>query len=231
MPPGTADERKKLLIKLAVAAAGLLLVAALLLRGVDIHGLIERGLALLRRGGPWVFFLAMAVLPAAGFPLSTFSLTAGAAFSAQMGMGAVVAAGLAASTVNLLLAYWLARQALRPWLIRLVVRFGYKVPQVEEGDMTDLIVLVRVTPGVPFFVQNYLLGLADAPIGKYILISCAVSWTYTSAFIVFGEALLNGRGKLILIAVSLLAALTAATHLVRRHFAGRAARAVPGTHS
>ncbi len=120
---------------------------------------------------------------------------------------------------------------MRPWLIRLVVRLGYKVPQVEPADMTDLIVVLRVTPGVPFVVQNYLLGLADAPIGKYFAISCAAAWANNTALIVFGDALLNGKGKLILIAVGLLVALAAAAHLARRHYAGRAARMAPAAHS
>src|SRR5258705_2504519 len=46
-------------------------------------------------------------------------------------------------------------------------RSGYKLPEVAAGDATDLIVLVRVTPGVPFPVQNYLLGLAQVPVVKY----------------------------------------------------------------
>jgi uncharacterized membrane protein YdjX (TVP38/TMEM64 family) len=224
MPLGIARERKKLLIKLSLAAAGLLILAVLALLGVNLHALVERGLALLRRGGPWAFFSAMAVLPAVGVPLLTFALTAGPAFAGQMGMGAVVAAGLAAITVNVMLAYWLARRWLRPWLVRLFVRLGYKVPQVEPADMTDLIVLLRVTPGIPFPVQNYLLGLADVPFGKYFGISCAAAWANNVAFIVFGDALLNGKGKLIFCAVSLIAALTAAAHLVRRHYAGRAKR-------
>jgi uncharacterized membrane protein YdjX (TVP38/TMEM64 family) len=228
MPPGNARERKKLLVKLSLAAAGILIAAVLVLRGVNIHALVEPGLALLRKGGPWAFFSAMAVLPAMGVPLLTFALTAGPAFAGQMGMGAVVAAGLTAITVNLALAYWLARWGLRPWLIRLVVRLGYKVPQVEPGDMTDLIVVLRVTPGIPFLVQNYLLGLADAPAGKYFAISCAAAWANNSAFIIFGDALLNGRGKLIFGGLSLLVVLAVAAHFVRRHYAGRAARAGAG---
>jgi uncharacterized membrane protein YdjX (TVP38/TMEM64 family) len=181
--------------------------------------------AALSAAGPLPFFVAMALLPAAGVPMMVFSLTAGTAFAPRMGMGAVVAAGLVAQTINLILTYWLARRALRPWLTRLVARLGYKVPRVEDADMTDLIVLLRVTPGIPFFGQNYLLGLADAPFGKYLWISCATSSTYTAAIIVFGEALRHGRARLIMEAVLVLVALTAATHLLRRHYGRKKAAA------
>ena len=88
-------------------------------------------------------------------------------FGERLGMGeGVGASSLAAVTVNLLLTYWLARRALRPWLARLLPRLGYALPQVAAADMTDLIVILRVTPGPPFFVQNYLLGLADRPVWR-----------------------------------------------------------------
>ncbi len=210
--------------------------AILLFRGVDprpwadralavLHVWIDRGLVILQEAGPWAFFAAMAVLPAACVPMLAFSLTAGPAFGERMGMGAVVAAGLAATTVNLALTYWLANRALRPWLSALIARLGHKVPRVEAADMTDLIVIVRVTPGVPFFLQNYILGLADAPLGRYLAISCVIAWPYTAAFTVFGDALLHGRGRVALVAVSLFLALAAAAHLLRRHYAGRKAGA------
>jgi uncharacterized membrane protein YdjX (TVP38/TMEM64 family) len=189
------------------------------------RGAVERGLDAIRGAGPWVFFVAMALLPAIAVPMLTFSLTAGSAFGGQMGMGGVVAAGLAAVTINLALTYWLARRALRPWLARLIARLGYRLPQVDGADMTDLIVLLRVTPGIPFFAQNYLLGLADVPVVSYLVISCVISWAYTAAFIVFGDALLHGRGRAGLVALSLLLALSAAAHLARRHYARKKASA------
>ena len=227
MPPENAGERKKLLLKLFLAAAGVALAALLLLREKDLHALAVRVLGALQRLGPWAFFSAMALLPAVGVPLLTFSLTAAPAFAGRMGMAGVVAAGLAAITVNLVLAYWIARWALRPWVVRLLAFFGHRAPRVELSDMGDFIVLLRVTPGIPFPVQNYLLGLVDAPFRKYFLISCAASWAVNVGFIIFGGALQSGKGKMIFTALGLIVAAAAATHLVRRHFAGRARRAAP----
>jgi uncharacterized membrane protein YdjX (TVP38/TMEM64 family) len=221
MPFAIPAERRKTLVK--AAAAGIIVVAAaiLALRGFDVLGIahrtISRVIEILQAGGPWVFFMAMALLPAVGAPLSMFSLTAGKAFGAQMGMGWVVATAFAAIGVNILLTYWLARRVFRPWIARLVIRFGYKLPELDSADLTDLIVILRVTPGTPFCVQNYLLGLADAPFVRYMVISFAVMWAYAGAAIVFGDALLSGRGWTAVVAVGLLAALVAASHLVRHH--------------
>ena len=225
MPFAVSAERRKTLVKLA--AAGILLIAAaiLALRGFDVMGIagraIGRAIAILQAGGPWMFFIAMALLPAVGAPMSMFTLTAGKAFGTQMGMGWVFAAAFAAVGVNILFTYWLARRVFRPWIARLVIRFGYKLPVLDKADLTDLIVILRVTPGTPFCVQNYLLGLADAPFGRYMVISCVVMWAYAGAAIVFGDALLSGRGRTAMIAIGLFAALVAASHLVRHHMGKR----------
>jgi len=211
--------QKKLLL-LAGAALGVVAIAGLLvLRGYDVLGLFNRVVALLGTGGPWAFFIAMAVLPAAGVPLLTFSLTAGHIFEKQMGMVGVVAAGLAATTFNFVLTYWLARCAFRPAFTRLIKRLGYAVPQLDAADQTDLVIILRVTTGIPFFVQNYVAGLADTPFARYLVISCAAVWSYTTGFILFGDALFQGKGHLAVVAVSILIAAIAVTHMYRRHYA------------
>lgn len=209
---------RPLLLKLIAAGVGVLVVAALVARGLDLKGLLAQGLALIRDAGPVAFFGAMALLPAFGVPLSPFSLTAGSVFAASLGMPLVIGLALAAISFNILFSYFLARRAFRPLLEKLVVRLGYKLPAVAADDATDLIILLRVTPGVPFPVQNYLLGLAQVPVVRYAVISFAVQWSFNTAFILFGDALLHGKGKLALLGLGGLAALTAGTHLVRKHY-------------
>jgi uncharacterized membrane protein YdjX (TVP38/TMEM64 family) len=179
--------------------------------------------------GPVVFFSAMAILPAVGAPNLPFALVAGPAFGERLGMPLVITLGLIALTINLTFTYWLARTWLRPLVTRLLARFGYPLPQVEGGDATDLIVLLRVTPGIPFSVQNYLLGLANAPFGRYLVLSCAIQWVMNGAFMLFGEALSQGRGKMVLTAVLVLVAATVATQLARKHMAKKKAAAIAAT--
>jgi uncharacterized membrane protein YdjX (TVP38/TMEM64 family) len=210
--------KRALLLKLAVVGVVLVVGAVLVARGLDLKGLVAQGLALIRDAGPWAFFTAMAILPALGAPISIFFLTAGSAFGEKLGMGPVIGLALLAITFNFCLSYFLASRALRPLLQKLVVRLGYQLPQVGAADATDLIILLRVTPGLPFPVQNYLLGLAQVPFRKYLIISCIIVWSFTIAFILFGDALLHGKGKVALIAISLLMALTAGTHMLRKHY-------------
>lgn len=230
--PSTPSKKKLPVAQLAIGALLLLVVAGAVLQLVgwrvaweESRKLVTAGAGMITSAGPAVFFGAMAVLPAFGVPMAPFALAAGPLFGEQMGFPVIILLGIVALTFNLTVTYWLARRWLRPWLTRVLARFGYHIPQVDRDDITDLIVLLRVTPGFPFFVQNYLLGLADAPFLKYLAISCAIQWPINCGFMLFGDALSQGRGKVIITAILLLAALTAGTHLVRKHMGKKKAKA------
>lgn len=218
MDQPSSRAKRALLIKLGVVACALLVVAVLVVRGLDLRALLDQGLGLIRSAGPVAFFTAMAFLPACGVPMLAFSLPAVSLFAARFGTVPVLLLALAALTVNMVVTYALARRGLRPLLEKLVTRLGYRLPQVEAGDVTDLVAILRLTPGIPFFAQNYLAGLAEVPFGKYLVVSCILTWPVNVGFMLFGDALLQGKGKVALIALSLLLALTAITHLVRRHY-------------
>ena len=218
MPETAPRPNRALLLKLAAAGVVLLVLAGLVARGLDLKALLAQGLEVIRGAGPVAFFTGMALLPAVGFPLMAFSLTAGPVFGASLGLGWVVALAVLAITINMSLSYFLARRALRPLLLKLFARLGYVLPRAAPGDEFDLIVLLRVTPGIPFPVQNYLLGLAEVPFGRYLLVSFLIQAPINAAFILFGDAMLHGKGKAALITLSVILALMAATQLLRKHY-------------
>jgi uncharacterized membrane protein YdjX (TVP38/TMEM64 family) len=185
--------------------------------------LVEEGLGLVRSAGPVAFLVAMIVLPAFGVPMLAFTLPVVSTFGPRWGTGPVVLVALLAMTANYVLAYALARRGLRPLLSRLIARLGYRMPEVAAGDANDLVVILRLTPGLPFFAQNYLAGLAEVPFRPYLWISAVITWPMAAGFMLFGDALLHGKGKVALIALSLLVVLTAITHVVRRHYRRKSA--------
>jgi len=215
----TAEKQsaKKLpVLKLAVGAIVVAVAVVVVLRGVDVRGTIDQGLEVIRGAGAAVFFTAMALLPAVGVPASVFTLTAGPVFGPKLGMPLVVVLSVAAMMFNIVMSYFLARRALRPVLEKLMQRLGYALPKVPKEDMLDLTIIVRVTPGSPFPVQNYLLGLARVPFGMYVAVAFVVQAIYTPAFVLFGDALLHGKGKMVMVAASLLVVAVVATHWVRK---------------
>jgi uncharacterized membrane protein YdjX (TVP38/TMEM64 family) len=215
---------KSRLFQLTLLALLALVVVGVGLRWrVEVSGWIVSTMAVVRGAGPVVFFAAMALLPVAGFPIFPFNLAAGPAFSEQLGLGPVVELASAAIAINVSLTYWLARYALRPPFAWLVRRLGYRIPEVAPGNHLALAMLVRVTPGPPFFFQSCLLGLAAIPFGIYLAVSWVVTTAYAAATIVFGDALMQGHVKTALVALGLLGALAIGIKLLRQRLAKKAA--------
>jgi len=221
MAPTAAAPSKGLLIKAAVLFVAVLVVGGLALRGVDVNAWARQAAAATGRMGPWVFFGAAAVTPAFGMPLAPFALLAGPAFSVRLGMGGVLAAYGVALAVNLALTYWLARFAVRPWANRLVAHYGYQIPQFRPEEQLEIVFLVRVTVGPPFFLQSYLLGLGNVAFVTYLWVSWLIAMIYAAGCVVFGDAMIHGRAGMAFGGVSLLIAAATVTHLVRRHLKPR----------
>jgi uncharacterized membrane protein YdjX (TVP38/TMEM64 family) len=217
--------KKSLLLVLAVMGVLALVAVGLLLRAMSVpeivafgRGWVDRVREWSRTVGPFPFFAAMSLLPAAGFPIMVFSLSAGVLFVPQIGLGWAIAGVLLSLGINISLTYWLARYALRPLLERVVRRLGYGLPQVAPEDHLSLTLLCRITPGPPFFVQNYLLGLAGVPFWTYLWVSWAISATYSVAMVVFGDSLMQGSGKVVFFAVSIFIAIAVGIKWVRRRY-------------
>ncbi len=221
--PAKKTLNKGLLVKLAVGLVGLVIAALALLRGVDVRGAIDAALNYVRDAGPLAFFSAMAVLPAVGFPLSPFTLTAGSVFAPTLGWPVVLIATWLALAINVSLTYVLARWIARPWLEKLVRRIGYDWPHVRESDYWNITLLARLTPGPPFVMQGALLGLAGVPFRIYLIGSVLIAGAFATVFAVFGEALLAGKGRVVLIAIGVMAVLGLGMKLLRRHLARKKA--------
>lgn len=188
------------------------------IHGFNVRLAIDEGIRLLQSAGPLVFFSAMAVLPAAGMPISLFNLTAASAFAARLGLPGVLASAAVAIAVNLALTYWLARFGLRPWLEQMIARTKYRIPTAPPDEQAEITLLVRITPGPPFFLQSYLLGLAEVRFTTYLWISWLITFIYSTGFIVFGDAILHGRAKVAVIGLSILLAVALGVHLLRKHY-------------
>ncbi|MCG6116661.1 MAG: VTT domain-containing protein [Aquimonas sp.] len=136
------------------------------------------------------FFALMAVLPALGVPITPFFIVAGATFGFATGLSG----SLIALAANLSLSYWLAQTGLRRPALRLAQRFDMRLPDFDgrRDRALGFILLVRVTPGPPAMVKNFLLGIAAVPFGLYLGVSMLVGGVYGLSFVVLGESALEG---------------------------------------
>lgn len=157
---------------------------------------------------PGLLFLSIAVLPAIGFPVSVLLVLAGFVFQSRYGMVGGMVAVAAAITVNIVLTYEIARR-FAPWFRGQFEKRGYPLPEMLPGTALRVTILVRVTPGMPLFVQNYLLGLLKIPWRTYLLGSLPPQWVITGLVATGGGALLAGNWSLFIGAAFFFLALAA----------------------
>ncbi|MDI1250686.1 MAG: VTT domain-containing protein [Lacunisphaera sp.] len=211
---------------LLAAGIGILFVALVIAaRQTGLRQALDAMILALRDAGPLVFFGAMALLPAVGFPMIAFTLAAGPVFGPVLGTGWVIGWSLLAVAVNLLLTYWLANRALRPLVSRLLKYFDIHLPDGTTGGAWQITLIVRLTPGPPFWVQSYLLGLLRVPVGPYLVVSLLVMAGYIVALVCGGEAIAGGNGRLAFLAGGLLVVTVAVLQLLRQRTARRRAAA------
>jgi uncharacterized membrane protein YdjX (TVP38/TMEM64 family) len=166
---------------------------------------------------PAWLFLAVAFLPLIGFPASFLLVAIGIRMGIAPGMALVGAAYL----INFSAGYWMARSWFRVPLGRWLERRGQRIPQVLPGEETQFILLIRITPGPPLFMQTYLLGFAQVNFLRYLVLSMLVQTFYVYAFLSFGQSLNHNAVWHAILAVALLIGLGLLVNLLRRRLLAR----------
>jgi uncharacterized membrane protein YdjX (TVP38/TMEM64 family) len=219
VPPHILRQRRIAALGIALVALLMVVVLAVFCRP-GLQDFFRWSIGALRDAGPLMFFGSMVVLPAFGFPLLPFSLAAGPVFGPTLGVGTTILCASLAVTANVALSYALASRWLRPWMLRLFDRLGYRLPDIPQSSAWQIVWLVRLLPGLPFWVQSYLLGVARVPLVPYLVVSTLLPSAYIGATIAGGDALMAGHTKHALLALAALGLLAAAVQLWRkRHHA------------
>ncbi|MCC5838601.1 MAG: VTT domain-containing protein [Opitutales bacterium] len=149
---------------------------------------------------PFLFVVAIAVLPLFGFPIAVCYLFAGAVFP-WFQAWLVCAVGLA---VNIAAAYWAGQYILRRPLTDWLLRRGHTLPKLNELGHFRVIFLVRAVPGIPFPVQNYLLAVIGAPFPLYFLLSWSIQTTIAAGMTALPHLLLEGSRPHLLVGAGIL---------------------------
>lgn len=208
------------LLLACLASAGLLVCGLVGWRlhsqGYEAGEAVDWALAQVRGLGPLAFFTLMTFLPTVGAPLTVFTLTAGSVFAPTLGLPGVVLCAVLSIGLNLVLTYVLACWLVRPWIERLCAWLGYRIPEVPLGSQRSLVILMRVTPGPPYVLQNYLFGIARLQFATYFTTSWILVSLDSCIYILFGDALAHGKGRMVLISIGLFVALTMGVRFMRQ---------------
>jgi uncharacterized membrane protein YdjX (TVP38/TMEM64 family) len=112
-----------------------------------------------------------------------------------------------AVAVHLWLSYLLATRWLKAPIERLLARWfkGAPLPQVQ-GSGSRWVLLARFTPGLPLWIQSYLLALGGVPWLTYFWVSLLAQMIWGAGFIIAGGAIVSGQWSLLLLGVCIVAA-------------------------
>jgi uncharacterized membrane protein YdjX (TVP38/TMEM64 family) len=126
-----------------------------------------------------VVFGALVALPLGGFPATVMHVVAGARFG--WGLGALLIG--ASILLQLLLSYWLVRLAPGFFKRRLEPVRG----RIPRGAHSSVTLFTMLLPGVPYFVQNYVLAMIGVPLWTYLAVCLPIHWARSLVSLTFGH--------------------------------------------
>lgn len=100
-------------------------------------------------------------------------------------------------TLNIAFSYYISRK-FGAFLRRKLDARGVNVPRLPEKHQYVFVFLMRLIPGNPLAVQNYVLGLAEVPFFKYAVVSLPIQYLQIFGYVYLGDGFLTGGlGKIV----------------------------------
>ncbi len=151
---------------------------------------------------PWLLFAGLVFLPGLPVPMSALLFLSGTVWSDRP----VVACGicLIAIILNMSWTYWAAAKAGRGLVEKFLAAGSIRIPDLPKGDHLRMTLLLRLTPGVPFFIQNYLLGFLRVPFGMYLPVSVGSNGLISIGVVLSGAGVADGNLKPLITGVGLI---------------------------
>lgn len=122
---------------------------------------------------PWCLFAGLVFLPGLPVPTSALLVLAGTVWRDRPLVACAIC--LVALTLNMTWTYWAAARPGRGLVEKFLAAGRFQIPEMPHGDHLRFILLLRLTPGLPFFLQNYLLGFFRMPFRLYLPVSLGCS--------------------------------------------------------
>lgn len=140
-----------------------------------------------RTGAPGValFFIAYVVATVAFLPGSILTLAAGFAYGPAWGLAITSPASVAGATC----AFLLGRTLLRDWAVRKTRESTHAraIGQAVEREGFKLVLLLRLSPLVPFNLLNYALSVSNVRVGTYAAASALGMLPGTALYVYLGS--------------------------------------------
>jgi uncharacterized membrane protein YdjX (TVP38/TMEM64 family) len=153
-------------------------------------------------GRPWLLFAGLVVLPGLPVPTSALLFLAGTVWRDRP--VAACAICLAAMALNMSWTYWLAARPGRGLVEKLLAAGSIQVPELPRGNDLRFILLLRLTPGFPLFLQNYLLGFFRVPFRLYLPVSLGCNGLISTGVVLSAAGVADGNLTPVITGVALI---------------------------
>jgi uncharacterized membrane protein YdjX (TVP38/TMEM64 family) len=152
---------------------------------------------------PWWLFAALVILPGLPVPSSALLVLAGTVWRDRPAVACGIC--LIAMAMNMSWTYWLAARPGRGLVEKLLTEGKIRIPEMPHGNHLRFILLLRLTPGFPLFLQNYLLGFFRVPFRLYLPVSLGCSGLIASGMVLSAAGVADGNLSPVITGVVLIA--------------------------
>lgn len=166
------------------------------------------------REHPWCLFAGLVVLPGFPVPTSAILLIVGTVWGERPFMACCIS--MAAITLNMTWTYWLAARPGRGLVERWLATGAVRIPELPKDNHLRMLLILRLTPGIPFFLQNYLLGFLRVPFRLYLPLSVACNALFTVGFILSAAGIAGGSLKPLISGVGLIVVGVVVVQMIRQ---------------
>ena len=152
---------------------------------------------------PWLLFAGLVVLPGLPVPTSALLFLAGTVWHEHPPTACAIC--LIALALNMTWTYWAAARPGRHIVEKLLATSAFRIPELPQGNHLKMILILRLTPGLPLFLQNYLLVFFRVPFRLYLLVSMGCSGLISVGVVLSGAGVAKGNLTPMLTGVAMIA--------------------------
>ena len=120
-------------------------------------------------------------------------------------------------TLNIVASYFISRK-FGIFLRRKLSERGINIPEIPSYEQYELTFLMRMIPGNPLAVQNYVLGAANIPFNKYVLVSLPIQYVQIAAYVYFGEGVFEGGLSKLMLGTSILLVIAVIARMLDKRY-------------
>ncbi|MEM1222738.1 MAG: VTT domain-containing protein [Verrucomicrobiota bacterium] len=141
---------------------------------------------------PWALILAVATLPGIGFPASPILVLFGVVLGPRYGIINASILAVAALGFCSTWSYVLSAGPLRGVLKKFIFK-KRELPALTKENAYRIGFILRITPGIPYALQNVSLGVIGLDFKTFLIVSLPIQSLYAVGFVVTGGAIFQGQ--------------------------------------